>query len=243
MGIFGKAKEKIKSVFSRGGKHKGVVKYQIKEKAPGGRWKKTADVNPEQLEQMIEMEKGPEATIEDWGPEDIEDLNPGHWYRAVEIIDEEGTHGETIWGPYREPPQEKATNAAPQSSMSNGSLIKVNTQRMKGIKQDIESLQQVQQVMQEINTTFQKMGQMGAQQSSQNDKDERQYDTSDIEYKGELPAFAHPEVMKNIGNVAKDVIGSVSSEFIPKLKGGDGNEGKVEGEDLDEKLDNVLGDE
>lgn len=242
MGILGRAKDKIKSVFSRGGGSGDVLYYQIKEKPPGGRWKKTAQAEPEQIEQMMKQELGPDASVEDFGPEFIEDLTPGHMYKCVEIIDENGTHGNNLWGPYREPQKEPSPNAPPQSSMNQGSLIEVNTERMQGIKQDIESLQEVQEVMQEINTTFQKMGQMGNTHRSEDVDKSRERGTSDIEYKGELPAFAHPEVMKNIGNVAKDVIGSFGSEFLPKLKGGSGNEGEVEGRDLDEKLDNVLED-
>lgn len=242
MGFFGKAKDKIKSVFSRSGKSGGVLKYQIKEKPPNGRWKKRADVTPEQLKQMLEAQKGPGADINDWSPEDIEDLKPAHWYRAVEIIDEDGTHGETIWGPYREPEKDTTPDAPPQPGMDQGSLIKVNTKRMEGIKKDVESLQKVQEVMQEINKTFSQIGNNTNGSNNERDAADKDYDKSDINYKGDLPAYAHPEVMKNVGNVAKDVIGSVSSEFIPKLKGEDGDGENIEGEDLDEKIDNVLGD-
>lgn len=217
-----------------------VYRYQIKQKPPGGHWKKASEFPPDVLKENIKQELGPSATLDDFGPEMYDNLRPGFTYKCVEIMDERGTHGSIIWGPVTIP-DERSPPASPRASGggSGGPLLDVNAERFDKFKEDVKAIKEVReelnQVLSDLNQTF--GGGTSSQGNTAPGMNAEQIPAP--QYEGKVPAYLHPAVMNQVKDTAQDVINGVVSDVLPEFKGDD-EDVELEGSNFDEKLDDAL---
>lgn len=221
-----------------------AIKYVVKEKPPDGRWSKAQEFYPEQLEKVLKREGVPVEAFLERGYELLEDLNGGYKYKCVEILDENNTHGDTLWEHTEPSTIDKTRDVPSQPSGSDEGLVSVNTERLDGLQKDIKELGQVASAVGEIQNSLQQVSNELDNQMRDNiggnSGNGGNREDSDIEYEGKVPSYLHPDVMKQGEKTLKEVIDFASEKFNP-MDSGSGPSDK-EGKDIEEDMDEILED-
>lgn len=215
--------QRIKGFFSRG-KSKGrnddgVLYYMLRQKPVGGHWQDLQKVEKEMFEEIRR-------------PEDLQvpDDEKNRFYKLVEIVNDNGKHGETIWE--REPRGIGPTTDAEQMTKIIQEAVR-QEMKEKGGSGD-NNLDAIHEAFMSLREEAEKMEEIadGAEKISNMFGNKKQAD-SGVEYEGTLPAFMSPEARNFFVDLADEVGDNIAKSFSKAGK-------KEEEDELDDSFEEAL---
>lgn len=212
----------FKGLFGISGDSSGGVQcYRIKVKPIDGNWKKLKDIPPKELERFND-------------PSEIEDMNTDASYKLVEILDKNGTQGETVWEVEAEGSDidiesivEDKLNTKLSGSGSRGQGTKLDAleNSFSQVEQEADQLREIAKIADKISRMFGE----GSDDSGNS--------LAQLEFEGKLPVWMHPQAREAVKAYVSEIADEVAETVADKFKNDD--EGKRD--DIDNKLNRAIG--